>query len=286
MFPNTTQIPNNLFNGEMQKMKDTELRITLIVARKTLGWLENIETGMRKEEDWISHSQLTKFTGRTSRALSTAIESCIKRKWIEARSESGEILDTKEKRAGKKIYYRLGRIFLSKIDDSNKDKTSEKSKEVKNESPSTSEKSSIEKSSIEKSSGYKSNIITKLTHKQNTNSDSKESPLKRKDFRVNNGTYKELTDAYQQYKGIRLEGAEFGEVKRAIKTMFYSGRTQEDIINFMKFCHKVCEEINNGNEKVKSKFGWFENWTILTIKRKLPEFLAGKFNLDKKWNEI
>lgn len=155
--PNTTQIPNNLFNGEMLKMKDTELRITLIVARKTLGWIENLETGMRKEEDWISHSQLTKLTGRSSRALSTAIENCIKYKWIEARNEQGEILDTKQKRVGKRIFYRLGKIFLDKIE------TPEESKEVGQ----TSEKSSIEKSSIEKSACYKRNRITKETVLQN-----------------------------------------------------------------------------------------------------------------------
>lgn len=151
MIPNTTQIPNNLFNGEMQKMKDTELRLVLIVARKTLGWILNKETGMRKEEDWISHRQLIKLTGRTSRALSTAIDNCIKKGWIEARNEKGEILDTKEKRAGKKIFYRLGRIFLDKME------ASEKSKEVEG----TSEKSSIEKSSIEKSKAYKRKTITK-----------------------------------------------------------------------------------------------------------------------------
>ena len=49
MIPNTTQIPNNLFNGEMAKMKDTELRITLLVARKTLGWILDPETGPREK---------------------------------------------------------------------------------------------------------------------------------------------------------------------------------------------------------------------------------------------
>ncbi|MBW2969112.1 replication protein [Candidatus Woesearchaeota archaeon] len=124
MIPNTTQVPNSLFNGEMKKMKDTELRIVLIVTRKTLGWIENPETGMRKEEDWISHNQLKKLTGRTSRSLSTAIDNCIKEKWIEARDKNGNVLDTKDKRAGKKIFYRLGKIFLKRVNT-----TSEKSKE-------------------------------------------------------------------------------------------------------------------------------------------------------------
>ena len=151
MIPNTTQIPNNLFNGEMQKMKDTELRVVLIVARKTLGWIENPETGMRKEEDWISHFQLTKFTGKKSRALSTAIDNCIKKGWIEARDNKGSILDTPQKRAGKKIFYRLGEIFLSKVE------TPAKSAEVSQ----TPAKSAIAKSAIAKSANDKRNTITK-----------------------------------------------------------------------------------------------------------------------------
>jgi len=108
----------------------------------------------------------------------------------------------------------------------------------------------------------------------------KPKPNKRKEFKVENGTYKEITDLYQELKGIKLEGAEFGEVKRAIKTMLYSGRTKQNIINFMKFCAKVCEGIREGDEEVIKKFGWLENWTILSIRRKMPEFLAGKFSLD------
>jgi len=151
MIPNTTQIPNNLFNGEMAKMKDTELRITLLVARKTLGWILDLKTGMRKEEDWISHFQLMKFTGKKSRALSTAIDNCIKNNWIEARDNKGNILDTPQKRAGKKIFYRLGEIFLSKVE------TPAKSAEVSQ----TPAESAIAESAIAESANDKRNTITK-----------------------------------------------------------------------------------------------------------------------------
>ena len=154
--PNTTQIPNNLFNGEMAKMKDTELRITLLVARKTLGWIADLETGMRKEEDWISRSQLTQFTGKTGRAISTAIENCIRKGWIEARDKEGKLLDTPQKRLGKKIFYRLGKIFLDRVE------RGEKSSQVKKRG----EKSSGEDFTGEKSSPYKRNPITKEKHIQ------------------------------------------------------------------------------------------------------------------------
>lgn len=152
MIPNTTPTPNELYNGEMKKMSDTELRVVLVVTRSTLGWEIDHETGMRKKEDWLSSYQLIKKTGRSGRAISTAIDGCIKKGWIEARDKEGNILDTKIKRSGNKIYYRLGRIFLDKI------KTTEESSEVKSQ---TSEKSSIEEFSIEKSSLYKRKTITK-----------------------------------------------------------------------------------------------------------------------------
>ena len=112
MIPNTTPTPNIIFNGLMREMNDTEFRIVMLVVRATLGWEADKETGMRKVEDWMSRSQLKEKTGRQSSALSKAIDKCIKEKWIEARSKNGEILDTKGKRKGKNIYFRLGKSIL------------------------------------------------------------------------------------------------------------------------------------------------------------------------------
>ena len=112
--PNTTPTPNELFNGEMAKMGDTELRIVMVVTRATFGWMEDENTGMRKEEDWISQSQLIKKTGRSSEAISKAIENCIKNGWIEARDKNGKILTEKDERRRHKLRYRLGHIFLEK----------------------------------------------------------------------------------------------------------------------------------------------------------------------------
>ena len=114
MIPNTTPTPNELYNGEMKKMSDTELRVVLVVTRATFGWILDTNTGMRKEEDWINIDQMMKKSGKGNKALSIAIQSCIEKGWIEARSKSGKLLDTAEKRSGNKIYYRLGKIFLNR----------------------------------------------------------------------------------------------------------------------------------------------------------------------------
>ena len=114
--PNTTPTPNELYNGEMAKMTDTELRIVLITTRATLGWEKDKETKMRKQEDWISHYQLIKKSGRSSRSITKAIDNCVKMGWIEIRDKNGELLNTKNKRIGNKMYFRLGKLFLDKIE--------------------------------------------------------------------------------------------------------------------------------------------------------------------------
>jgi len=113
--PNTTPTPNELYNGEMKKMNDTELRVVLLVTRATLGWMVDRETGMRKQEDWISHSQLIKKSGRSSPSISKAVNSCVNNEWIETRDKDGKLLKTALERKRRKIYYRLGRVFLDKM---------------------------------------------------------------------------------------------------------------------------------------------------------------------------
>lgn len=114
MIPNTTPTPNELFNGEMKKMSDTELRVVLIVTRSTFGWEVDHETGMRKKEDWITRSQIEQKAGRGHSSVSGAIDGCVKKGWIETRDEDGKVLKTPAERRHKKIFYRLGKVFLSK----------------------------------------------------------------------------------------------------------------------------------------------------------------------------
>lgn len=113
--PNTTPTPNWLYNGEMKKMSDTELRVVLLITRSTLGWIEDRITGMRKQEDWISHTQLIERSGKSSRAISYAIQNCVKHGWIETRDKKGKILKTPEERRRRRVYYRLGNIFTDKL---------------------------------------------------------------------------------------------------------------------------------------------------------------------------
>ena len=95
-------------------MTDAEFRIVSIVTRATFGWILNKKTGMRKEEDWISLSQMVEKSGKSPRAIKYAIQSCIEKRWIEVRGQGGELLNTGTKRQkyGRKLFYRLGPQIL------------------------------------------------------------------------------------------------------------------------------------------------------------------------------
>jgi hypothetical protein len=112
--PNTTPTPNWLYNGEMKKMNETELKVVLLVTRKTLGWFDPM-TGQRKEQDYISQSQFKEFTGQSHTAIAKAIQRAVDIGWIIARDRDGNLCNTSEKRRRRKVWYQLGGIFTNKI---------------------------------------------------------------------------------------------------------------------------------------------------------------------------
>lgn len=109
ILPNTTQIPNIVLDELLPRLKDMELRVLLIIIRQTLGWIEDRETGRRKEKDWISVHQFEIKTGCKRWAIGKAISSLIQADLIEAYSEDGKLLVNSRERqmAGTKIFYRL-----------------------------------------------------------------------------------------------------------------------------------------------------------------------------------
>lgn len=109
-YPNTTQIPHVIIREWMPRLKDVELRMLLVVADQTLGWIEDQATGRRKEKDWISHGQLVDKMGRSDRSVTSAAKKLIDElRLVAAYDEAGNELDSPEKRRknGSKIYYRL-----------------------------------------------------------------------------------------------------------------------------------------------------------------------------------
>lgn len=100
----TTPFPNLLLDGVMPKLSDTEWRLLCVVVRQTYGW--RLPDGSRKPLDWLSHAQLRRKTGRSSAAISRAIDCLVRRKLLAVRDLNGQILVTAAER--RRSRHRLG----------------------------------------------------------------------------------------------------------------------------------------------------------------------------------
>jgi phage replication O-like protein O len=65
--PNYTQTPNDLFDYWLPHLKEGELKVLLVIMRKTFGW--------HKKRDRISISQLMRLTGLSKPSVIDASKS-------------------------------------------------------------------------------------------------------------------------------------------------------------------------------------------------------------------
>jgi len=87
-------------------LKDTELRLLLVVLRQTL---------LRgKRFDWLASRQLKERTGRASEAVSAAIDALVTRGLLEVRNGQGRLLSTPRERRREqgRLFFRLGPALL------------------------------------------------------------------------------------------------------------------------------------------------------------------------------
>ena len=110
-------VPVRLVDEVMPRLKDTELRILLVVLRQTAGWKsDRAETSTNrrtKHRDWLSHRQLCRRTGRGSGAVSAAVASLTASGMIVVEDAAGTVLATPEERRRclGRLYFRLGDKF-------------------------------------------------------------------------------------------------------------------------------------------------------------------------------
>lgn len=69
--PNFTQTPNDLFDHWLPILKESELKVLLVIMRKTFGW--------HKVRDKISVSQLSKLTGLVEETVVIAVKALQKK---------------------------------------------------------------------------------------------------------------------------------------------------------------------------------------------------------------
>ena len=106
----TTPVPNVLLDQVMPTLRDTELRVLLVVVRQTRGWQDGPHVSQRKERDWLTQSQLMGRTGRGSGAVAQAVDVLVQAGLIEVQDRAGTPLNTAAERRRHlgRLYYRLG----------------------------------------------------------------------------------------------------------------------------------------------------------------------------------
>ncbi len=103
-------MPNDLLDRVMPTLRDTELRVLLVVVRQTLGWMVGTDPARRKDRDWLTQGQLMQRAGRASEAVSHAVDTLVQAGLINVTDRKGIPKKTAEERRRHlgHLYYQLG----------------------------------------------------------------------------------------------------------------------------------------------------------------------------------
>lgn len=87
----STPFPNPIIDDVMPELRDTEWRVLCVILRSTAGWSA---PGGRKRQDWLTSAQIRKRTGRSSEAVSKAIDRLVRLRLIAVTGSGGQVLHT------------------------------------------------------------------------------------------------------------------------------------------------------------------------------------------------
>ncbi len=109
----STLVPNSLLDSVMPRLRDTEWRVLCVVIRQTIGWMN--PDGSPKQSDWMSHSQLRRKTGRSSAAISLALEFLCRNNVLEITDSLARPLKRAYERRSHRgrLHFRLNPAILS-----------------------------------------------------------------------------------------------------------------------------------------------------------------------------
>lgn len=104
-YPNSTQVANFILDN-LSFFTDGELRIMLIICRKTIGW--------HKETDYLTYNLIRDLSGIKSKdTLSRSIQCLLKRGFILRLDEQGDDLTEMPQGFRGKVFYTLSKEVLS-----------------------------------------------------------------------------------------------------------------------------------------------------------------------------
>ena len=105
-YKNTTQLPNIILDHLLKSLTETELKVLLTVIRKTIGQIDPNDSKRRIERAWISRRLFCICTGKSERAVSTAINQLVVSGLISVTDAHSRSLPTASSRKGAlRLYY-------------------------------------------------------------------------------------------------------------------------------------------------------------------------------------
>lgn len=106
VFKNTTQTPNRLFDVYLKSLSKSELKVLLVIIRRTVGFVSPYKAQERVKWAWISQSLFMAYTGLSNRSVSSAITSLLNKKMIEVKDEKGNSVHKNyQRRASSRLYF-------------------------------------------------------------------------------------------------------------------------------------------------------------------------------------
>ena len=106
-------MPNSLFDTHLATLTEAELKIFLVIVRKTYGWI-NKKSGERKKRDRISNAQFCSKTGMSKRIITKAIQSLAMKQLIQISDIKGGMLCMPADRKGKThIFYAVSPMHFA-----------------------------------------------------------------------------------------------------------------------------------------------------------------------------
>ncbi len=101
----TTPVPNRVFDFDLAKLKEVELKVLMVVIRKTHGWVEQKNHRQRRQIQRITINTFELLTGSSRRSISGAIQSLIQKELIVVYDYNGKVLKEADDRKGKYHLY-------------------------------------------------------------------------------------------------------------------------------------------------------------------------------------
>ena len=112
------RVPTRLTDALMPALRDTELRVLLVVLRATWGWRAAPDAPATRRREWLSHALLCRRTGRGSEAVSGAVDALVRSGLLAVEDSAGRPLTTpaERRRYLGRLYYRAGDALVAARD--------------------------------------------------------------------------------------------------------------------------------------------------------------------------